>query len=476
MTMAWGRWGSYGKSWGDTGGDSHGAKASGTKSYHNGGVEGGKFSDWYDRYLAKHYEDDEADGSGSGGTKGSGSGGSKGSGSGGSKGSGSGGSKRSGSGGSKGSGSGGSKGSGSGGSKGSGSGGSKGSGSGGSKGSGSGGSKGSGSGGSKGSGSGGSKGSGSGGSKGSGSGGSKGSGSGGSKGSGGTDCDHGGSSGGDGGKSSVSFTMGTDPQVDVSVTQDVNGQLFFNLTPTSFEGDLADIDGLFFNVNDDSTLDGLHFFPDENTLPVTGHEASANAVNALDNGFTVPAMYDGMVQFGTSADSTAGEVTTVNFTLWSDAGLALEDIDFSSMAMVIDSDGPNPQVLTGGVPAGAGASTGDSYHNGGVEGDGLDQWYEDNLSDHYCEDGSGSGGTKGSGTGGTKGSGSGGSKGSGSGGSKGSGSGGSNGSGSGGSKGSGSGGSRGSGSGGSKGSGSGGSKGSGSGGSKGSGSGGSKGS
>jgi hypothetical protein len=81
-------------------------------------------------------------------------------------------------------GSGGSKGSGSGGSKGSGSGGSKGSGSGGSKGSGSGGSKGSGSGGSKGSGSGGSKGSGSGGSKGSGSGGSKGSGSGGSKGSG----------------------------------------------------------------------------------------------------------------------------------------------------------------------------------------------------------------------------------------------------------------------------------------------------
>ena len=249
--------------------------------------------------------------------------------------------------------------------------------------------------------------------------------------------------------------MGTDPQVDVTVTQDVNGQLFFNLTPTSFAGDLADIDGLFFNMTDDSDLNGLHFYPDENTLPVTGHEANANAVNSLDNGFTVPGMYDGMVQFGTAADSTAGEVTTVNFTLWSDTGLALEDIDFSSMALVIDSDGPNPQVLTGGVPAGAGASTGDSYHNGGVEGDGLDQWYEDNLSDHYCEDGSGSGGTKGSGTGGTKGSGSGGSKGSGSGGSKGSGSGGSKGSGSGGSKGSGSGGSKGSGSGGSKGSGSG---------------------
>ncbi|MHA6325971.1 hypothetical protein [Roseivivax sp. CAU 1753] len=75
-------------------------------------------------------------------------------------------------------------GSGSGGTKGSGSGGTKGSGSGGTKGSGSGGTKGSGSGGTKGSGSGGTKGSGSGGTKGSGSGGTKGSGSGGTKGSG----------------------------------------------------------------------------------------------------------------------------------------------------------------------------------------------------------------------------------------------------------------------------------------------------
>ncbi|WP_425339669.1 hypothetical protein, partial [Parasedimentitalea huanghaiensis] len=274
----------------------------------------------------------------------------------------------------------------------------------------------------------------------------------------------------------MTFTLGTDPQVDVSVTQTDQAQLFINLTPTSFDGDLADIDGLFFNMSDDSTLNGLHFFPDENTLPVTGHEANANAVNSLDNGFTVPGMFDGMVQFGQVADSTEGNVQGVNFTLWSDNGLSLDDIDLSSMTMVIDSDGSNPQVLTGGVPAGVGASTGDSYHNGGVEGDGLDGWYDDNLADHYCDDGNGSGGSKGSGSGGSKGSGSGGSKGSGSGGSKGSGSGGSKGSGSGGSKGSGSGGSKGSGSGGSKGSGSGGSKGSGSGGSKGSGSGGSKGS
>ena len=194
--MAWGRWGSYGYHSGHKGGHSHdaghGAKASGAKSYHNGGVEGDRFSNWYDKYLAKHYKDDEADGTG--GSKGSGTGGSKGSGTGGSKGSGSGGSK-------------------------------------------------------------------------------------GTGGTSGTGCDHGGGSGGGDGKPSVSFTMGTDPQVDVTVTQDVNGQLFFNLTPTSFAGDLADIDGLFFNMTDDSDLNGLHFYPDENTLPVTGHEANANAVN-----------------------------------------------------------------------------------------------------------------------------------------------------------------------------------------------------
>jgi len=88
------------------------ASASSTKSYHNGGVEGDSFADWYDANLAEHYGDasdstgqdgDGSRGSGSGGTKGSGSGGTKGSGSGGTKGSGSGGTKGSGSGGPKGS-------------------------------------------------------------------------------------------------------------------------------------------------------------------------------------------------------------------------------------------------------------------------------------------------------------------------------------------------------------------------------------
>ena len=79
--------------------NSDGSGASGTSSYHNGGVEGSNFSAWYDQHLAQQFDDNDEDANGSGGTKGSGSGGTRGSGSGGTKGSGSGGTRGSGSGG-----------------------------------------------------------------------------------------------------------------------------------------------------------------------------------------------------------------------------------------------------------------------------------------------------------------------------------------------------------------------------------------
>ena len=452
----------------------------GSKSYHNGGVEGDSFSDWYDAYLYDKYGSGYGDtkGSGSGGTKGSGSGGTNGSGSGGTKGSGSGGTKGSGSGGTKGSGSGGTKGSGSGGTKGSGSGGTKGSGSGGTKGSCSGGTKGSGSGGTKGSGSGGTKGSGSGGTKGSGSGGTKGSGSGGTKGSGsgGTKgSDSGGTDSTDGDKTKATFQVGDDPQVTVEISALDSGELFIRLSATEYDGTEGDIDGFFFNMTDDSEVGALNFYPSDGERGVTGHQANANGVTGLANGFVVSTAFDAAFEFG-DTDENAGEqefgdeIFDINFTLWSDNGaLTLDDIDLDSIAVAIDTASSDAQLLTASDAVNSGASTSDAYHNGGVEGDGLDDWYDKTLSDKYSDTkGSGSGGTKGSGSGGTKGSGSGGTKGSGSGGTKGSGSGGTKGSGSGGTKGSGSGGTKGSGSGGTKGSGSGGTKGSGSGGTKGS--------
>ncbi|QAX30588.1 hypothetical protein ETW23_04150 [Leisingera sp. NJS201] len=165
--------------------------------------------------------------------------------------------------------------------------------------------------------------------------------------------------------------------------QTPQGQLFIKMEPTSWDGEVADIDGLFFNMADDASVDGLNFFPDENALPVTGHAASANAVNALDTGTTVPGNFDGMVQFGQAPDSTDGTVTNANFTLWSDAGLTLDDIDLSSMSLVVSNPDGSQHVLEGGYDPAAAASSGASYANGGVTGDGLSNWYDANLGGQF---------------------------------------------------------------------------------------------
>ena len=293
-------WNSKDDSWSTDGAAGSGCDASGTKSYHNGGVEGSSFAKWYDENLAGKFDgSDDGKGSGSGGTKGSGSGGTKGSGTGGTKGSGSGGTKGSGSGGTKGSGSGGTKGSGSGGTKGSGSGGTKGSGSGGTKGSGSGGTQG-----------------------------------------GDTDGDD---------KSVLNFLMGENGEITIAVTEMPNGQLHFNLSPTDPEAEShADINGVFFNVTDGSAIEELNFFPDVNAegYHLTDVKAVDDGVDGFADGPQAGGSFDVGLQFGTTADSSDGEVTSTNFTLWTYPGsLSFDDIDLSGMRVVVDSDETGGEVL-----------------------------------------------------------------------------------------------------------------------------------
>ena len=267
-----------------------------------------------------------------------------------------------------------------------------------------GGTKGTGSGGTKGSGSGGTKGSGSGGTKGSGSGGTKGSGSRGTKGFEPVIDD---------GKTSVSVVLGDTQQFTVTATQTPQGQLFITVQQTNFDNGNADVDGIFFNFNDNATLEGLNFFPDPLSPPVTGFEANADSVNALPNGVSVPGTFDAVVQFGSSVGSTDGTVSSANFTLWSDNGpLTLDDISLSDIGLLVNSTDGDQVFLTDVTT--------------------VDNPDEPDEAEGSGTKGSGSGGTRGSGYGGTKGSGSGGTKGSGSGGTKGSGSGGTKGSGSGG--------------------------------------------
>ena len=195
------------------------------------------------------------------------------------------------------------------------------------------------------------------------------------------DTGGGGDAGGDG-KTTLSFEIGGngDPSVTVEVTQTPQGQLFINLQPTSYDGEVADIDGIFFNMSDDATVDGLNFHPSVNGLPVTGQAAEANSVNALDTGTTVPENFDGMVQFGRVNDSTDGEVNSANFTLWSDDGLTLDDIDLSSMSLVVTNPEGGQEVLNGGYDPAAAASDSSSYANGGVSDAGLDAWYAANTA------------------------------------------------------------------------------------------------
>ncbi|MGJ8546666.1 MAG: hypothetical protein ACSHWZ_14570, partial [Sulfitobacter sp.] len=231
-------------------------------------------------------------------------------------------------------------------------------GSGGTKGSGSGGTKGSGSGGTKGSGSGGTKGSGSGGTKGSGSGGTNGGGTNGGGDTGGGTTGGGTTGGGDTGggdtggdeKTTYTYQMGNPSEVEIDVTLSPEGSLFFVVKQANYDGNDADIDGVMFNVAEDSTVDELAVYPDENNTDqgdLTGLQLNANGVTELSNGAGDGNAYDIGLQFGEVTSSVEGNITQTNFTLRSEDGspLSFDDIDLNSMKVIVNSEGGNGEVL-----------------------------------------------------------------------------------------------------------------------------------
>ncbi len=158
---------------------------------------------------------------------------------------------------------------------------------------------------------------------------------------------------GSGAPSSVVVTVGCDPVAEVFIKETDNGNLFVVVRSADPSAKPIDFDGVFFDLSDDSTLGSLNFSPEPNTgsifSPVTSVQAAADSVNGLSNGAQVAQNYDVGVQFGTVDGSTQGEVAQANFTLFSDDGpLSISDLDLSSFAVVIESDGGNGQVLTTG--------------------------------------------------------------------------------------------------------------------------------
>ena len=155
----------------------------------------------------------------------------------------------------------------------------------------------------------------------------------------------------------VTLTLGCDPQVNVTISETDTGTLFIVVASADPTVPVGDIDGVFFNLAQDSTLADLVFFPEANQgsifSPVTGIQANANSVNTLSNGAQVNDFYDVGIQFGTTAGTTDGTVTQANFTLYSESGpLQISDLDLDSWATVVNSDNGAGQVLTGGDSAG----------------------------------------------------------------------------------------------------------------------------
>ena len=158
------------------------------------------------------------------------------------------------------------------------------------------------------------------------------------------------------GNNSTTVLLGCEPFVELTIFED-QGSLVL-LLDASDRG--SDIDGLFFNISGSSALGSLTIFPMVDTREITGFEAAPDSATTLANGATVAEGYDVGVQFGTSAGSTSGEVTTTGFTIYADDGtpLTIADLDLTNIVAVVDSDSGTGLALTPADGASNGASGG----------------------------------------------------------------------------------------------------------------------
>ena len=145
---------------------------------------------------------------------------------------------------------------------------------------------------------------------------------------------------------SIKIPLGCDPYVYVTVYES-EGSLVFFLGGAPRTEQNFDLDGLFFNLSDDSLATDLTVFPTVDTGVVTDYEADPNTLSGLSNGAELNDNYDVKLQFGTEPGATDGTVSTLGFTLYSDSGepLTLADLDLDSFALVVDSDTDAGQVL-----------------------------------------------------------------------------------------------------------------------------------
>lgn len=142
---------------------------------------------------------------------------------------------------------------------------------------------------------------------------------------------------------SMTFTIGENPEIQVTVTEQNDGSLLVDLDTNEDSTIIGDISGLFFDVADESLLNGLSVTGED----VTGSKFGANAVSNLGKGVNMHGAgepgdgpFDAGVKFG-SPGKSADDIQETSFTLsHDDFALTLEDLSEMDFGVRLTSVGP----------------------------------------------------------------------------------------------------------------------------------------
>lgn len=119
----------------------------------------------------------------------------------------------------------------------------------------------------------------------------------------------------------LTFTVEGAVNVSVTVTENDDGTLTFDLAVLDETGSIGDLQGLFFDIGDDALVDGLSVSGDD----VTDEKFSENSVSKLSGGVNVngevlneAGHFDGGIRFGTSGIGK-DDIRETSFTLAHDS-------------------------------------------------------------------------------------------------------------------------------------------------------------
>lgn len=140
----------------------------------------------------------------------------------------------------------------------------------------------------------------------------------------------------------LTFTLSGGVNVAVTITENIDGTLTFDLTVLDDTGSIGDLNGLFFDFGDETLLDGLSFAGDD----ITGTAVKQDGVTKVDGYMNVNGdvtneygKFDAGVQFGTSGIAT-DDIRTTSFTLSHDStDLTLDMFSLMDFAVRLTSVG-----------------------------------------------------------------------------------------------------------------------------------------